>query len=331
MTNKLKLSAAALFSAIALGGGAFTTATTVFAEGETSAATTESTDTADKTNNDTPATNDPNTGEDLTKEVEVTNNAKSDSEKNVTATGHAYVSFSASDDEGPWNPGDPDDKPDNPGNGTNDTGYLRLVAIPRILNFGDNKITGGDQTMTLLHGDSDDTRDAIAKDSPSATTDAQGNSQVENAYVIGTQVMNIDPLKPEWSLSAKLSDFTDGNSNKLEGATIAFTKGMQQNIIKDGDSNAWNQISGAEGALTDMTLTAGGDAQTYKTSKVTGPTQQIWRDSDVTLKVPGSQIIASSFTANIDWNLSANPITPAKTDAAAPAAATTTTTPDKTE
>lgn len=323
MTNKLKLSAAALFSAIALGGGAFTTATTVFAAGDpadtaTAEDTSSPTDPKDTTDNP-----DPTTGKEITEEVPLTNNSTDPAKKDVTATGHAYVSFTTTDDEGPWDPGDPKN-PDDDNNKTGDTGYLRLVAIPSVLNFGNNKITGGDQTMTLLHGPSDKDRASVATGNTPQTTDGTGNSDVGGAFVIGTQVMNVDPLKPEWHLSAKLSDFSDG-TNKLTGASIKFSDGIQQGITTTNGNRAWTKLAGDEGSLTEMTLIAGGGAESYKTSKATGATQQIWKDSNVELTVPGDQIIASSFTANIDWNLSASPITPAKTDAAAPAAATTTT------
>ncbi|WP_407893123.1 WxL domain-containing protein [Lacticaseibacillus sp. N501-2] len=114
MTNKTKLSAAALFSALVLGGSFV--GSTVFAA-------------------DTPQA-----GPDPTKDG------------SVSEVGHAYVTFTKNEKtpiHDPSNPGK-DITPSNPSDTTGETGELTLDAIPSQLNFGTQESTGAGQKVNLL-------------------------------------------------------------------------------------------------------------------------------------------------------------------------------------
>lgn len=277
MTNKTKLSAAALFSALVL-GGTFATST-VFADDTAPAPTGQA-------------------GPDPVKGGE------------VSEVGHAYVTFTKDKPNtihDPSNPGSTTD-PSNPDE-TNETGELTLDAIPSSLNFGTQESDGAGQVVKLLA--SDDSSRAISKGAAGdgiTTSDHTGSWESATDKVLFTQVTNIATSNPTWELSATMSGFTNGtNKDALPGAFITFGGGMNVIDQYDKTTNKESWAKAKDDLTTGAVLTANDkDGVSFVTSDQTGIFQQQWNVNDVTLTTPTAPA-KGEYTSNINWTLTATP------------------------
>lgn len=306
MTNKTKLSAAALFSALVL-GGSFVGSTVFAADTQTKSGVTQS-----------------NKG-------------------TVTETGHAYVTFTRSTGPQVLNPSDPGTSytPSNSDDITNETGSLTLDAIPSSLNFGTNESTGQAQTVQLLQSEGKDfsggkdgsTPDqqtladgtkADRVDSPNgpktsdtgmvANTDADAQDAAStvkaNGHTVFTQVTNMTSGPVNWTLSATLSNFfksgpdaKPGDTNAIPGASIFMKKG--KNVTNHKTPGTWTDADTAIDAGLELKATQAATVVGSNAEK--GTFQQQWNVGDVTLVAPEGAPIGQ-FEANIDWTLSAEPL-----------------------
>lgn len=280
MTNKTKLSAAALFSALVL-GGTFATGTVFAAQ----------------------AGPDPVNGGSVSETGHAYVTFTKDGSNPVVDPGNPNESLPS----------------DTPGV-TGETGELTLDAIPLSLNFGTNEATGAGQVVNLLASNGTsatpaDNRDLSAgkDDDGTATTDRQGAS---GNQVIFTQVTNVSTAKPTWTLSANMTDFTNKAGETLPGAFITFGGGT--NYLDKYDTTAakathvWepqtttDEANPNPNALTqDVQLAAGGSA-TFLSTSATGTYQQQWDDSKVTLTTPEAPT-KGAYTSTINWTLTAAP------------------------
>lgn len=288
MTNKTKLSAAALFSALVL-GGTFATST-VFAAGQA--------------------------GPDVTKDA---------AENSVNEVGHAYVTFTKDKPNTIHDPSDPGSTttPSNPSDVTTETGELTLDAIPSSLNFGTQESTGAGQVVQLLASNATSATDSREKLDISkgkdgdglATSDHTGSATSATDQVIFTQVTNVATTNPTWSLSATMTDFTNADNATLPGAFITFGGGA--NVLDQYDATTKTQkwVNATDNLATDQTLTAGGGSTAFVSSAQTGTFQQQWNVKDVTLTTPQAPA-KGDYTSEIDWSLTAAPATQTATDPA---------------
>lgn len=306
MTNKTKLSAAALFSALVLGGSFV--GSTVFADDTAPGAVPTGQAGPNQSNNGT-----------------------------VTEKGHAYVTFTRSTGPQVLNPSDPGISytPNNSSDITNETGSLTLDAIPSSLNFGTNESTGHAQTVQLLQSEGKDFSNSKDGSTPDQQTLADGtkadrvdspngpktsDSDINNfneatkdatpvVKGIFTQVTNMTSGPVNWTLSATLSNFfksganaTPGADNAIPGASIFMKNGKN---VTDKTVTAWTDAetqidAGLELKATQATTVVGSNAEK-------GTFQQQWNVGDVTLVAPEGAPIGQ-FEANIDWTLSAEPL-----------------------
>jgi hypothetical protein len=334
MTNKTKLSAAALFSALVL-GGTFATST-VFAAGD-------------------PNVTNPSTANVAHDGPNKANNGT------VTEVGHAYATFTRNGGGQVKTPSDPGISytPSNSGDITNETGSLTLDAIPSSLNFGSQETTGVAQTVQLLQSEGkdyfsgnkdgstqDQTKDADGNlvqrtDSPNGAktsdfgsgTAADGKKSFGNNNTVFTQVTNLSSSKDiAWTLDAKLSNFykagetastgKDKSDNAIPGAFITLKggKNVKDTVAADGTEswkNATDTITG------DVKLEANTTKTIISASKDKGVFQQQWNVGNVTLTAPDGAPVGQ-YTADIDWTLSTAPVAQLDDAVAAPATDTKT-------
>ncbi|WP_125708327.1 WxL domain-containing protein [Lacticaseibacillus porcinae] len=328
MTNKTKLSAAALFSALVLGGSFV--GSTVFAGTVDPTGTEQTGDTSGAT--DSTGTTDTGATTGTTTTAKAAHQGVNSTDGKVTEQGNAYVEITTSKDGNPVvTPGDPDTpvKPIDEGNNpniTNETGTLTLDAIPNTLNFGVNASTGTAQTIQLLSGDQsykdaqNDTRtDATFNGSTTKTTDFGTSTTTDDKGVTNTeqfqgkifaQETNVtaDP-NVAWTLNAKLSHFTTkDNEEGLTGAKIILANGVSAFVNGKTWAESSEKIVQDENKQVILDSTNDAGTNIIVGAKQKGVTQQQWATKDVTLSIPNAATVGQ-YKATIDWTLSAVPTT----------------------
>lgn len=321
MTNKVKFSAAALFSAAVLGGAFFVTNNTVHAADTPGGAT---------------------------------------AAQPATESGEAVVKFTKTSASPVLDPGTGDSIPGD-SNGTGEIGPLTLDAIPKVFDFGSQEVTSAAQTIELLDGATSRTVNANPSKVQATNADgslkytetqvqqkdANGDPVVDgngdpvydtiktpvmedvaetgarqatsetHSYtrdgnqVVFTQVTDADKTNPTWTLGLDVSKFSDGTNDTLDGATISFDNGVAQIPNPDETAAATTPYvsSAATTMLSSFSVKAGDTTPTnYVTASTEkGISQQVWNTKDIHLNVPAGQSSEGVSTAIMNWTLAVVP------------------------
>lgn len=267
MTNKTKLSAAALFSALVLGGSS--AGSTVFADAKPGP--------------------DPKGGS-----VSEVGHAYVTFTKDGTTPIHD-----------PSNPGS-DITPSNPNDSTNETGELTLDAIPSQLNFGTQESQGAGQVTKLLASTGDGVRQDSQGTDKKTSDQAIKDTRVIFTQVTNVATTNPSWSLSATMGEFTNADGTNlpgafitfgGGVNVLDKFTAA--------TADQAASRVWTS-DGVDDLTPDVQLTAGSGSAKFITSKQTGTFQQQWKVADVTLTTPQAPA-KGDYTSEINWTLTAAP------------------------